>query len=190
MRYPSNQREKTHERIVSIASRMFRDRGYHGTGVNAVMKASGMTAGGFYAHFPSKEELFRESLAAAFHDSRKRLLDKIGGRRRPASELVRMCFEVERAAEAGEGCPIPALGPDVARSGEAVRGTFEEELRKTAEAVTARMRKPGIPADEAALALLAVCSGAILLRRAVKSPELGDLVFEACVHFAAQASTR
>ena len=190
MRYASNQREKTHARIVSTASRMFRERGYPGTGVDAVMKAAGMTAGGFYAHFPSKEALFRESLAEAFHDFRNRLSGPAGERRRSASELLRGVFDREVGAEAGEGCPIPALAPDVARSSEAVRASFEEELGKTAKAVADRTGIRGIPSDEAALALLALSSGAILLRRAVKSPEIRDRIFEACLRFSERAAGR
>lgn len=191
MRYPPNQRVSTRSRIVATASRMFRARGYHDTGVGALMKAAGMTAGGFYAHFPSKDALFRESLGAAFHDFRKRLSGEIGGRGSvSASELVRGYFDVEKTAEAGEGCPIASLAPDVARSGEEVRESFEEELRKTAEALAARLQKRGVPGDEAALAILALCSGAILLRRAVKSPGIGERILEACLRFAERAGNR
>lgn len=190
MRYSPNQRGRTHARIVSTASRIFAARGYDGSGVDALMKAAGMTAGGFYAHFPSKEALFRESLAAAFHDFRRRLSGAIAGRSLSAIELLRGFFELERTADAGEGCPIPALAPDVARSGEEVRETFEEEVRKTAEAVASRIQKRGIPADETALALLALFSGAILLRRAAKSPEMGDRAREACLRFAERAVGR
>ena len=189
MRYAPNQREMTHARIISASSRIFAQRGYHGTGVHAVMKAAGMTAGGFYAHFPSKEALFRESLVAAFHAFRKRLAGEIGGRGRPASasDFVRQYFEVDRKAEAGEGFPINALAPDVARSGQVVREKFEEELRRTAETVAARMRKGATPPGETALAILALCSGAILLSRAVESPETADRIFDACGRFAERA---
>lgn len=192
MRYPSDQKDKSRRSIISAASRMFRESGYLATGVAAVMKAAGMTAGGFYGHFPSKEALFRESLAPAFHEFRKRLTGEIEGRRRSASasEFVRRYFDVERTADAGEGCPINALAADVARSGEGVRERFEGELRKTAEAVAARMRKHSVPDDEAALALLVLCSGAVLLRRAVESPEMGDRIVEACVRFAERAAGR
>lgn len=171
---------------------MFRATGYRATGVAAIMKAAGMTAGGFYSHFPSKEALFRESLAPAFHEFRRRLTDEIEGRRRSASssELVRRYFDMERTAEAGEGSPINALAADVARSGEGIRERFEDELQKTAEAVAARTRKHGVPADEAALALLALCSGAILLRRAVKSPGIGERILEACLRFGERAGNR
>jgi TetR/AcrR family transcriptional regulator, transcriptional repressor for nem operon len=171
---------------------MFCESGYRATGVAAIMKAAGMTAGGFYSHFPSKEALFRESLAPAFDEFRKRLTGELEGLRRSASasELVRRYFDVERTAETGESSPINALAADVARSGEGVRERFEEELRKTAKAAAARMRKHGVPADEAALALLALCSGAILLRRAVESPDMGNRIFEACVSFAERAGGR
>ncbi|HEX9149791.1 MAG TPA: helix-turn-helix domain-containing protein [Thermoanaerobaculia bacterium] len=192
MRYPPDQRDKSRRRILSVASRMFRESGYRATGVAAIMKAAGMTAGGFYAHFPSKEALFRESLAPAFDEFRKRLTGALEGRVRSvsSSELVRRYLDVEKTAEAGESCPINALAADIARSGEGVRERFEDELRKTAEAVAARTRKPGVPADDAALALLALCSGAILLRRAMESPEMENRMVEACVSFAERAGGR
>ena len=189
MRYASNQRELTRVRIISAASRIFAERGYRGAGVDAVMKAAGMTSGGFYAHFPSKEALFRESLVAAFQTFRKRLTGEIGGRggSASASDFVRRYFDADRRAEAGEGSPINALAPDVARSGQVVREEFEEELLRTAETVAARMRKGATPPGETALAVLALCSGAILLSRAVESPETANRIFEACERFAERA---
>lgn len=192
MRYPPNQREKTHARIVSTASRMLVERGYRGAGVADVMKGAGMTAGGFYAHFASKQALFRESLAAAFRDFRKRLAGEIEGQRRSVSvnEFVRRYFEMEKKAGPGERCPISALAPEVARAGAPVRETFEEELRKTVETVAARIRERGAPPDDAALAILALCSGAILLGRAVGSPEKAERIFEACVRLAGRTGGR
>jgi TetR/AcrR family transcriptional repressor of nem operon len=189
MRYPPNQRQTTRTRIISAASRIFAERGYRGTGVDAVMKAAGMTAGGFYAHFPSKEALFGESLVAAFHAFRKRLAGEIveRGGSASASDFVRRYFDVDGKAEDGEGSPINALAPDVARSGQVVREKFEDEFRRTAENVAGRMRKGAPPPGETALAILALCSGAILISRAVESPETADRILEACERFAERA---
>jgi len=184
MRYPSGQKKNTHERIVLAASRIFREQGYRGTGVDAAMKAAGMTVGGFYAHFPSKEALFAESLLAAFRGFRKRLFAGTRARRGSASgELIRRYFEAERRDEPGGGCPIPALAADVARSSGAVRETFEQEVQKMAAALAARL--PGQKDDpgDAALAILALGAGGVLLSRAVKTPALADRIREACLRF-------
>jgi len=183
MRYSPGQRKNTHERIVLAASRIFREQGYRGTGVDAAMKAAGMTAGGFYAHFPSKEALFAESLLAAFRGFRKRLFASRARRGSTSGELICRYFEAQSRDEPDGGCPIPALAADVARSSGAVRETFEQEVQKMAAALAARL--PGQKDDpgDAALAILALGAGGVLLSRAVKTPALADRIREACLRF-------
>ena len=65
MRYPKEQKAETRKRILGAAARLFRERGYEGIGVDAIMKEVGLTAGGFYAHFDSKETLFAEAIETA-----------------------------------------------------------------------------------------------------------------------------
>jgi TetR/AcrR family transcriptional repressor of nem operon len=183
MRYLANQKKITHERVVSEASRMFRERGYRGTGVGAVMKAAGMTAGGFYAHFSSKESLFLESLSMAFRDFRKRL--RAGARRRSASpdELIRD-YVGAQIEDPGAGCPIPALAADVARSSSSVRKTFERELQETAAAIAARLPGAKDESEGTALALMALGAGGVLLSRAVEDRKFADSILEACRRWA------
>jgi len=184
MRYPPDQKKHTHERIVLAASQVFREQGYRGTGVDAAMKAAGMTAGGFYAHFPSKEALFAESLLAAFRGFRKRLL---AGARVPrgsvSGELIRRYFEVQSRDEPGSGCPIPTLAADVARSSGAVRETFEQEVQKMADVLGERLEGQKNDTVDTALALLALGAGGALLSRAVKTPAFADRIREACLRF-------
>ncbi|HNH84664.1 MAG TPA: helix-turn-helix domain-containing protein, partial [Acidobacteriota bacterium] len=66
MRYPANRKEESRQKILQAAARLFREHGYNGVGVDAVMAEAGLTPGGFYAHFPSKEALFAEALASSF----------------------------------------------------------------------------------------------------------------------------
>jgi TetR/AcrR family transcriptional repressor of nem operon len=184
MRYPPDQKKNTHERIVLAASQAFREQGYRGTGVDAAVKAAGMTAGGFYAHFPSKEALFAESLLAAFRGFRKRLLARTQARRGSASgELIRRYFEAQSRDEPGSGCPIPALAADVARSSGAVRETFEQEVQKMAAALAGRLQGQKDDIGDTALALLALGTGGVLLSRAVKTPAFADRIREACLRF-------
>src|SRR5262252_7174881 len=69
MRYPADQREKTNERILRSAGKLFRRRGYAATGIDAVMSSAQLTAGAFYSHFRSKEELLAETMDAIFRES-------------------------------------------------------------------------------------------------------------------------
>src|SRR5271154_2822288 len=73
MRYGANQKQKTHDRIVAEAAKLFRTEGYEGCGVDAVMKAAGLTAGGVYAHFKDKEALLAEALEYSWAETARKM---------------------------------------------------------------------------------------------------------------------
>ncbi len=113
MRYSPDHKEKTRARILESAATAFRRQGYHATGVDKVMEQAGLTAGGFYAHFPSKDALLAEALEHyAAHASGKL---EVG--LEDASELERARAIVDRYLTASHrghperGCPIPSLAP-------------------------------------------------------------------------------
>src|SRR5688500_18168079 len=118
MRYPPGHKEKTRERILDAAATVFRRLGYQWAGVDAVMKEAGLTAGGFYAHFPSKEALFAQTLPYAMGQTRTLVgpdFDQLAG-----SEWVRAVAERYLSPAhrrlVDKGCPLPALLPEVARA--------------------------------------------------------------------------
>src|SRR2546426_5249569 len=84
MRYPPGHKQRTHQRILDTAAGLFRKRGYAATGVDAVMTSAGLTAGGFYAHFRSKQALLAEALELAFQRSRDHWRSRLQGREGPA----------------------------------------------------------------------------------------------------------
>src|SRR2546421_5371935 len=84
MRYPPGHKQRTHERILDTAARLFRKHGYAATGVDAVMTSAGLTTGGFYAHFRSKKALLAEALELAFQRSRDHWRSRLQGREGPA----------------------------------------------------------------------------------------------------------
>src|SRR5437870_7336271 len=73
MRYAKDHKEATHKKILDVASRLFREKGYDGIGVDAIMNEAGLTAGGFYAHFASKDALFAEALGNAYDERNQSL---------------------------------------------------------------------------------------------------------------------
>lgn len=108
---------RTRDRIVRNAARKLRAEGLSGPGVASVMKASGLTVGGFYKHFRSKDELFADAIAQAFSDSEKvySTLQSVPRENR-WKELVRLYLSMEHCDHPDTGCPVAALAPEIARA--------------------------------------------------------------------------
>src|SRR5215831_14851129 len=117
MRYPPDHKRRTGERIRAAAAALFRKRGYAATGVDAVMASANLTAGAFYAHFPSKESLLAAALDAAFCQSGSHWPARLGGLRGRAWMRAFASFFLSREhRDAPEGgCPMPALAAEVGR---------------------------------------------------------------------------
>jgi TetR/AcrR family transcriptional repressor of nem operon len=122
MRYEPEHKERTRERIIRNAARKLRGEGLSGPGVAGVMKASGLTVGGFYKHFRSKDELLAEAIAQAFSDSEK-LYSSVQTvpREDRWKELVRLYLSLDHCAHPDIGCPVAALAPEIARAKLSVR---------------------------------------------------------------------
>ena len=122
MRYEPEHKGQTRERIVRNAARKLRAEGLNGPGVASVMKASGLTVGGFYKHFRSKDELLADAIAQAFSDSDMlyAALENVPREKR-WKELVRVYLSPEHCDHADVGCPMAALAPEIARAKLSVR---------------------------------------------------------------------
>ena len=118
-RIPNSRKEETHERIVDAAARAIRRHGYAGVGVADVMKEAGLTHGGFYAHFESRDALLVEALARAGRDSARRRRACRGGAAGKGVSAFRSLVETYLAdrhlASMDTGCPVAALGCDMPR---------------------------------------------------------------------------
>ena len=182
MRYTVDHKQRTHARIVETASRLFKQGGYGGIGVDSVMKAAGLTPGGFYAHFPSKEVLLAETLPLALRRMRNWLLrglEKEQGLSWLRKVVHRYLSRTHRDA-VGEGCPMPALTPEVGRAGDLARETFETHLRDLVTELEARMPTTLGPPRDRALATVALFVGGVMLARAVKDRKLSGRILRAC----------
>ena len=123
MRYDPEHKTQTRDRIVRNAARKLRAEGLSGPGVASVMKASGLTVGGFYKHFRSKDELLAEAIAQAFSDSNEKIsssLQKVPREDR-WKEIVRLYLSTEHCDHPDTGCPVAALAPEIARAKFSVR---------------------------------------------------------------------
>jgi TetR/AcrR family transcriptional regulator, transcriptional repressor for nem operon len=122
MRYEPEHKTRTRDRIVRNAARKLRAEGLSGPDVASIMKASGLTVGGFYKHFRSKDELLAEAIAQAFSDSEK-LYSSVQTMPREDrwKELVRLYLSPDHCDHPDIGCPVAALAPEIARAKLSVR---------------------------------------------------------------------
>ncbi len=168
MRYDSEHKTKTHNRIVRNASRQLRAKGLNGSAVNTLMKASGLTHGGFYRHFGSRDELTAEAVEASVQELGDRLI-AAAKNARPGEgwkAMVRSYLSLERCDHMDEGCPIAALAPDIARTRPAVKRRSSAAILKFRQEILPFM--PGKNAEEKATNFLAIISsmvGAIAIAR-------------------------
>jgi TetR/AcrR family transcriptional repressor of nem operon len=181
MRYPINRKRRTRERILGAAAALFRRHGYSATGVDAVMASAGLTAGAFYSHFRSKQVLLAKALGAAFRQSRgdwQNQLKGLRGRRWVRGFAAFYLGECHRDA-ADLGCPMPALTPEIGRSGGASRAVFEQHLRDLVGTVAQQVNST-TPDRAHAISAIALSVGGLMLARAVKDRGFSDEILSAC----------
>lgn len=177
MRYPPDYKQQTRTRILEAASRLFREKGYHGVGIDAVMAEAGLTAGGFYAHFTSKEALFAAVIAS------NPPLPQVEN---PAAEpagidfLIRSYLSRQHRDNVAQGCPLPALASDAARGSDESRGSFELVFCKLLEKIERELPPGSELHREQAFALAGQLVGGLLLSRAVQDRTLSDSILLAC----------
>jgi TetR/AcrR family transcriptional repressor of nem operon len=170
--------EKNRTAIRQASSRLFREQGLRAS-VSDVMSAAGLTHGGFYGHFGSKDELAAEACAAAFAESVARWRKRIGEAADPASAriaLIEGYLTAQNRAAIGTGCPIAALATDVAREslGKPVRSAFRAGLEGLIEMLAEVEPRPAGAARAQALTELATLVGALVLARATDGTPLSD----------------
>jgi TetR/AcrR family transcriptional repressor of nem operon len=169
------------DRIVEVAGTLFREKGYDGIGVADIMKAAGLTHGGFYGHFDSKDVLAAEASRAALAKSAARwktIAERAPDRPLPA--VLEHYLSKRHRDDLGKGCMFAALGPDAARGSGAVRSTFTDGLKPFFD-LLARI----VPGDSRAarrrkaLSSMSEMVGALILARAVDDPALSDEILTA-----------
>jgi TetR/AcrR family transcriptional repressor of nem operon len=132
MRYRPEHKAETHQKIVKDGSRRIRAEGITGAAVSAVMRDAGLTHGGFYKHFASKDELLTESLSQAFEDIADRLAHA-AEQSKPGTAwktIVKIYLSLEYCDHVEYGCPLPALAPELARADKAMKPRIFEDLKK------------------------------------------------------------
>lgn len=181
MRYSKEHKRETRDRIVAAAARLFRAHGFDGVGVDAIMAEVGLTAGGFYAHFPSKKALFTEAMNAA---AEARPTQAPKSEEGPSAEKVHALIAAYLSAahrdRVADGCPLPTLTPDVARAGDEARAAYERNLDRYLSEIEKLLPPGEIPADERAVALMALSVGGLLLSRGVRDDARSRAILKTC----------
>jgi TetR/AcrR family transcriptional repressor of nem operon len=156
-------------RIVATAARLFRENGFDGVGLDTIMKEAGLTHGGFYGHFSSKEDLAAEAVARAVEQG-------AGWRSRctNVADFVSAYLSESHFADRANGCVLAALGGDVARRGEGVRSGVTSYVRTALEWLAGLCRGTAAARRRRAITTLAGVVGAMTLARAVEDPGLSD----------------
>jgi TetR/AcrR family transcriptional regulator, transcriptional repressor for nem operon len=181
MRVSRIQAAENRERILDVATRLFRERGIDGIGVDDLMKAAGLTHGGFYGHFKSKEDLVAQACARAVSRMRQNwinVVDQSTGD--PLEALAATYLTPKHRDTAGRGCPMAALGSEISRQGHTVRRAFTDELRPFLDYLSTIVRgTSNTRRRQKALASYASLVGALIVSRAVDDPNLSDEILAA-----------
>jgi TetR/AcrR family transcriptional repressor of nem operon len=181
MRVSREQAARNRERILEIAAEIFRERGLEGVGVADVMKSAGLTHGGFYGHFESKEDLVAQACERALSVSESRIQELAeSGDKRPLRTFVSGYLSTEHRDNPGTGCLFAAVGAESARHSAPTRRVVTEGFKKTVELLGRFMpgRSEKIRRRQA-LATYASLLGGLILARAADDPELSEEILDA-----------
>jgi TetR/AcrR family transcriptional repressor of nem operon len=179
MRYRAEHKAEIHQKIVKDASRRVRAEGINGAAVSAVMRDAGLTHGGFYKHFGSKDELLIESLSEAFQEIAERLAHA-GEQSQPETAwkaIVKTYLSPEYCDHVEYGCPLAALAPELARADKAMKPRIFEELKKYKSRMLPFM--PGqrtADKERAFFSIFSTMVGAIEIARMLPEPLMREKV--------------
>jgi len=186
-RTASRRKEATHERIVETAARAIRRSGYNGTGVADIMKEAGLTHGGFYAHFDSREAMLAEAADRAGAEA-VASMERIAASAPPEQALQAMMqayLSKDHVEGIETGCATAALASEMPRQTPEVRRAATRRIKEMIDVVARQSPDWGQPAaHEQALVIVATMVGTLMLARAVDEPKLSDALRKAALnHF-------
>lgn len=181
MKVTRQQAAENRERILDVAARLFREKGFDGIGVADLMKSAGLTHGGFYGQFASKEDLAAQACARALAESAQNWEQLIDEKTRdPLQVLAASYLSARHRDNAGNGCAFVALGAEAPRREPAVRRAFTQGLLSRIGQLTQMVSgRSGAARRQKALATMASLVGALVLARAVDDQKLSDEILQA-----------
>jgi TetR/AcrR family transcriptional regulator, transcriptional repressor for nem operon len=177
MGHSQNEKTRNHDRIVEVAARRIREVGTEAPGVAEIMAGAGLTHGGFYKHFGSRDQLVAEAAERTYADSERAVQHVIDGAEDPLAAFVDWYLSSEHRDNPGAGCGVVALGNDVARAGDELRSAYTDQVRRYLARLDELLGADGAPRpSDAATVALSTLVGALLVARAVDDPELSERI--------------
>ena len=180
MNAKAEQKTRTHGVILESAARLLRERGIAGARVADVMSGAGLTVGGFYAHFESKEALVRDTLRRTAAEMRERLFHRLD-EKPPDSRavvVVKRYLSALHRDQPAPGCPLPAVAGEIGTTAPEYGEVLAEQVEAMTEGLRDQLRGPS--RRQVALALVALMYGGLTLARAVSGTPLSDELLKAC----------
>jgi TetR/AcrR family transcriptional repressor of nem operon len=174
MGHSKAEKAETHKRIVKIASKRFREEGLAGVGIAELMKEAGLTVGGFYKHFDSREALVAEALSAAFGGWKRRIDAAVsGGPPVSYAKLIDDYLNQAHRNSPGAGCAFSALAGEIARGDKRTRALTSEQVRNDLQLIAGLLPgKDKRAARSKAILTFSALVGAMSLARAVSDEAL------------------
>ncbi len=170
-------KSKSHERIVEVAAQRIRESGTESPGVAEIMSAAGLTHGGFYKHFSSREELIEQALRRALSDGEEAMGEIAGQAEDPLGAFVDWYLSAEHRDGPGSGCGVACLGSDVSRGSERLRDAYGAQVERYIEQFAALLGGGPGSRRQAELAVSSLV-GALVLARGVADQELSGEILE------------
>jgi TetR/AcrR family transcriptional repressor of nem operon len=177
MRYDADQKERTHRQILAEAANAIRTKGPDRVGVAEVMSKLGLTHGGFYAHFASKDDLIAQAITSMFEQGFANFLRRTEGLEPRKALLAYVDWYLSKAHRdaPNRGCPLASVSGDLPRLPEAARVRYTEGVERLVAGIGKLLKKLGVENTEAlAFSALSEMAGAISLARAMSDPERSD----------------
>lgn len=183
MRYGAEHREKTHESLVDAAAALVRRDGPEKISVAELMKSVGLTHGGFYYHFSSREDMIARAIERAFSSTVARL-ETIAAKETPAvaiREYVERYLSPAHRDHRSTGCPLPTLTAQIAQLGDDARQAFEQGAARLTSTLATMLEQAGrVDSGALAISMLAEMSGALSISRVIADPARSDELLRIC----------
>jgi TetR/AcrR family transcriptional repressor of nem operon len=186
MRYPDTHKAETRERIIGMAATSFREKGNFGQGIAGLMSNLGLTIGGFYKHFSSKDELYVEALTRGFEETARQAAAVAAsapdGLKLQA--IIKWYLSSGHLNDTGNGCVLAALGPEIGRLQPELQGKINRSMQRYVDSLLPLM--PGNSPDEQRMnffILIPGMAGALMTARAIAAPRMRSKILRAAREF-------
>lgn len=181
MRYEKGHRDATRKRIIKVAAQQLRKNGVGANGVADLMASAGLTHGGFYSHFPSKDALIKEAVEEAIEQFKASMKNTLESNEDKFEAIIRSYLSEHHRDNPETGCVAGTLAPEIARHSPAVRAVFTKSIFEYIDMLASLL--PASATLEArrsvAMAVISGTTGMIQLARAVDDEELSEQILEA-----------